>query len=55
MVLEIPGVMRVNTLHRIFKFQNGTDLKVQTSITTSLPSTSFSFLGALEAKASCCQ
>ena len=31
-VLEFPEAMKVNTLHRMFKFLNKTDMEVQTSI-----------------------
>ena len=51
-VLEFPEAMKVNTLHRMFKFLNETDMEVQTSIAMQLPSNSFPFMGAMEARAS---
>ena len=44
--------MRMNTLHTMFNFVNEADLEVETSIAASLPSNGFSFMGAMEAKAS---
>ena len=51
-VLEFPEAMKVNTLHRMFKFLNETDMEVQTSIAMQVPSNSFPFMGAMEACAS---
>ena len=51
-VPEFPEAMKVNTLHRMFKFLNETDMEVQTSIAMQLPSNSFPFMGAMEARAS---
>ena len=46
-VLEFPEAMKVNMLHRMFKFLNETDMEVQTSIAMQLPSNSFPFMGAM--------
>ena len=51
-VLEFPEAMKVNTLHCMFKFLHETDMEVQTSIAMQLPSNSFQFMGAMEARAS---
>ena len=51
-VLEFPEAMKVNMLHRMFNFLNEIDMEVQTSIAMQLPSNSFPFMGAMEARAS---
>ena len=51
-VLEFPEAMKVNTLHCMFKFLKEADIEVQTSIAMQLPSNSFPFMGAMEARAS---
>ena len=51
-VLEFAEAMKVNSLHRMFKLLNETDVEVETSIAMQLPSNSFPFMGAMEARES---